>query len=176
MKDQTKAAVPPVASRESRAAHEAGHAVMYLKMGIKLDRVTIERFTSEYGVHNGAAIPIELERREGEDGLHIALAGIAGEVMLYGRDRLLRRLDTNAKSDVQRIEEHLTSLYDLPEGQSIMSFSLGIIDLFTKHMDEVLDMLEPFHVAVERIASLLLEKGTVAGEDVESIVGPYLAT
>ena len=137
------------------AYHEAGHAVIALRLGYEIGKVTIkQRYTSLGSAH--------IRNRTSPDDIRISLAGALAEALVNPNDK----------------EIQLGALYDWRNvRQSTRRFvALGFINgrekgiLVEELLQETRALVRRDKEAIAQVAAALLHHETLTGEDIKRIM------
>lgn len=168
--------------RDIVAYHEAGHAVMNWLCGLEITRVSIIGTTSGVGgVVFGADSESQfLTKTEIENRIKVAYAGRASEEIKFNS------ITTGASSDITSATELISlyiTRYGFDETYGLLDLSYltdrGITDLSlreklssmsSKLYQDTVDLLRQHYNKVELIANALLERETLSGNEIYSIL------
>jgi ATP-dependent Zn protease len=161
---------PVVPDREHTAVHEAGHAVLQFVTGIGLKSVTIvpdfDEMTSGHALHYGESPDEGSDAKAlltyAEDAYYLRHA-----VGYYAGAEAIRQIrpqdeaEAGADSDMREAEDAVGRITDDPE-----SFDLYVA-LAKRRCTLLVDHYRP---EIEAVATTLLDRSTMSGEEVRQVV------
>ncbi|MBX4261033.1 ATP-dependent metallopeptidase FtsH/Yme1/Tma family protein [Clostridium estertheticum] len=174
--------------RKITAFHEAGHALISLKMlpKDKVSKVTIIPTTKGAGGYTLSIPEDKLYQNKDyiKKKIMVLLGGRAAEEIIFGRDHVT----TGAYSDLQRSTQLITNMiteYGMGESLGLLTMAKlkesGFTnqddvfseckDLISKLYEEVISILTAEKESLKSITSLLIKKETIDHEDLISIIG-----
>ncbi|MBU3185262.1 ATP-dependent metallopeptidase FtsH/Yme1/Tma family protein [Clostridium estertheticum] len=173
--------------RKITAFHEAGHALISLKMlpKDKVSKVTIIPTTKGAGGYTLSIPEDKLYQNKDymKKKIMVLLGGRAAEEIIFGRDHVT----TGAYSDLQRSTQLITNMiteYGMGESLGLLTMAKlkesGFTnqeevfseckDLISQLYDEVINILTAEKESLKSITSLLIKKETIDHEDLISII------
>ncbi|MBW9170375.1 ATP-dependent metallopeptidase FtsH/Yme1/Tma family protein [Clostridium estertheticum] len=173
--------------RKITAFHEAGHALISLKMlpKDKVSKVTIIPTTKGAGGYTLSIPEDKLYQNKDyiKKKIMVLLGGRAAEEIIFGRDHVT----TGAYSDLQRSTQLITNMiteYGMGESLGLLTMAKlkesGFTnqeevfseckDLISQLYDEVINILTAEKESLKSITSLLIKKETINHEDLISIM------
>jgi len=174
--------------RKITAFHEAGHALISLKMlpNDKVSKVTIIPTTKGAGGYTLSIPEDKLYQNKDyiKKKIMVLLGGRAAEEIIFGRDHVT----TGAYSDLQRSTQLITNMvteYGMGESLGLLTMAKlkesGLTNqenvfnecknLISELYDEVINILTNEKEYLKSITSLLIEKETINHEDLINIIG-----
>ncbi|MCL2364373.1 MAG: AAA family ATPase [Defluviitaleaceae bacterium] len=171
------------ADRAVTAWHEAGHALASTLIAPqnRIAKLTIIPTTSGAGGFCASIPPERLfhTKRDLENQVKIAYAGRCAEEIRFGADNIT----TGASNDIEKatdiIHQYITR-FGFGNGllnPTILGESLDTASqcqsLATRLYNESRDLLQKNNAALETLATLLLEKETLSGEEITTAIRPF---
>ncbi|MBU3073269.1 ATP-dependent metallopeptidase FtsH/Yme1/Tma family protein [Clostridium estertheticum] len=174
--------------RKITAFHEAGHALISLKMlpKDKVSKVTIIPTTKGAGGYTLSIPEDKLYQNKDymKKKIMVLLGGRAAEEIIFGRDHVT----TGAYSDLQRSTQLITNMiteYGMGESLGLLTMAKlkesGFTnqeevfseckDLISQLYEEVINILTNEKESLKSITNLLIKKETINHEDLISIIG-----
>jgi len=174
--------------RKITAFHEAGHALISLRMlpNDKVSKVTIIPTTKGAGGYTLSIPEDKLYQNKDyiKKKIMVLLGGRAAEEIIFGRDHVT----TGAYSDLQRSTQLITNMvteYGMGESLGLLTMAKlkesGLTNqenvfnecknLISELYDEVINILTNEKEYLKSITSLLIEKETINHEDLINIIG-----
>jgi len=137
------------------AYHEAGHAVMALRLGYEVRKVTIVR-------RQGVLGKAEIRNRTSPDDIRIDLAGALAEALVNPNDE---QIQLGALSDWRNVRRSTREFVAL----GFIGDQEGDI-LIEELLQETRALVRRDKAAITKVAEALLEHKTLTGDDVKHIV------